>query len=129
MIRDVVWTFGHFLLLMLAQLALVGASALIQPPPDHSTSIRDYYFETRHAVFGLLSAWVIIGGIWETVLSNEALVSGVPLAVLLTIRAVAVLPFAFLAWSNRPSHHWVGYAALALLQIVWVLQVTYSPAS
>jgi hypothetical protein len=51
--RDVIWTFGSFLLMLLTQLALVGASALIHPPLDHPSSVRDHYFEVRQATFGL----------------------------------------------------------------------------
>lgn len=47
--RDVPWTFGTFFLMLLTQLALVGASALIHPPVDRSSSIRDYYFDVRPA--------------------------------------------------------------------------------
>ena len=63
----------------------------------------------------------------EIILVYTNALPGVSLAVVLIIRAVAVLPFAFLAWSDRPSHHWAGFATLALLQVVWVLVVSNSP--
>jgi hypothetical protein len=63
-----------------------------------------------------------------TYTASNHLARAVPLPVLLIIRAVTVLPFAFLGWSCRPSQHWGGLAVLALLQVVWVLAVSNSPA-
>jgi len=129
--RDAIWTFGTFLLLVFNLLALVGASALIHPPPDHPSSNRDYYFEVRHAVFGLCAAWVILGGILDAV----GLALGppdrpdLPYGTMFSLRGVAALTFGFMAWSDRPALHWACLAVSAALQLAWILGVSNSPAA
>jgi hypothetical protein len=127
--RDVIWTFGTFLLYVFTVLALVGASALVHPPLDHPSSTRDHYFEVRPAVFGLCAAWIILGGIMDFIGAvNTPGPAVMPYDLMFTVRGVAILTFAFMAWSDRPSHHWAGCAVSAVIQIVWVLGVSNSPA-
>lgn len=130
--RDAEWTFGSSLLLIFLQLAIVGASALINPPPDHASSIRDHYFDVRKAVFGLCAAWIMLGGIFDTIGSwtdRQPLNPGLPYGLMYSIRGVALLVFVFTAWSDRPSHHWAGFIVAALIQIGWVIGVSYSPGA
>jgi len=125
--RVVTWTFGTFLLMLTSQLALVGAASLIHPPDSYTSGMRDYYFEVRKAVFGLCAVWVVLGGMLDYIYINS-LSSALPLDVMFTFRAMGLLIFLYLAWSNRAAHHWVGMAALALLQVGWVLIVSNKPA-
>jgi hypothetical protein len=126
--REVTWTFGTFLLLVLLQLGLVGASALINPLPGHSSSIRGHYFEMRKAVFGLCAAWVTLGGILDFVLAvTHPDLAGLPYGLMYAFRGAAFLVFVIMAWSDRPSHHWASFAVLSVLQIGWVLSVSYDP--
>jgi hypothetical protein len=127
--RDVIWTFGTFLLMVFSQLALVGAAALIHPPLNHTTSIREHYFEVRHAVFGLCAVWIIIGATIDSVLAVTVPGISMHWGMMLTIRGVAFLTFLFMAWSDRPSLHWACFAVSALLQLGWILEVTNSPGA
>jgi hypothetical protein len=52
-----------------------------------------------------------------------------PLGVMFTVRGIAILTFVFMAWSDRPSHHWAGFAVSAMLQLAWILEVSNSPAA
>jgi len=114
------------------QLAIVGASALINPPPGHPSSIRDYYFDVRKAVFGLCAAWIILGGIFDVVgtwIVSLPLNPDLPYGFMFSIRGVALLVFAFMAWSDRESHHWAGFIVAALIPIGWIPGVSYHPSS
>ena len=130
--RKLDWTFASFLLLILLQLAIVGASALINPPPDHPSSIRDRYFDARKAVFGLLAVWIVLGAIFDSIgrfASTGPLHPDLPIRLMYSIRGVALLVFVSMAWSDRESHHWAGFTVAALLQITWILGVSYHPGS
>jgi len=97
--RDVVWTFGTFLLYVFTVLALVGASALVHPPLDHPSSIRDHYFDVRRAVFGLCAAWIALGGIMDFIVAvNWPDPIVMPYGIMFTVRGVALLTFALMAW-------------------------------
>jgi hypothetical protein len=126
--RDLVWTFGSFLLMLLTQLSLLGAAALIHPPVDHSSSIRDYYFDVRRAVFGLCAAWIILGGITDFVFLRSGFYPPeIPFDVVVTFRTVALGIFVLMTWSNRPVLHWAGLAMAAVLQFVWILGISNNP--
>jgi len=126
--REIIWTFGVFLLMLVSQLALVGAATLIHPPDSYASSIRDYYFEVRRAVFGLCAVWIVVGGILDDMFINS-LPGNLPLAVMFAFRVAGLCIFLFLAWSDRPTHHWVGIAALVLIQAGWVITVSNNPSS
>jgi hypothetical protein len=126
--RDITWTFLTFLGMLLTQLALVGASALIHPPDGHFSSIRDYYFDVRHAVFGLTAAWLALGGVLAFFLRPSITVVA-SFEDVVAIRAASLCIFAVLAWSDRPAYHWVGFAALAALQIWFIVSFTYDPTA
>lgn len=118
--RKADWTFLSFLLLILLQLALVGALALINPPADHASSIRDHYFDVRKAAFGLCAAWITLGGIFDGInplTSAQPLNPDLPYGLMYSIRGVALLVFGFMAWSDRESHHWAGFSVAALIQV------------
>jgi len=121
--RDIAWTFGTFLLMLASQLALVGAATLIHPPDSYTSGLRDYYFEVREAVFGLCAVWIVLGGILDYVYINS-LSSELPFGVMFAFRAMGLLIFSYLAWSDRVAHHWVGIGALVMLQVGWVLTVS-----
>ena len=126
--RNATWTFGHFLLLILVQLALVGASALIHPPPDYSSSIRDYYFEVRKAVYGLCVVWITSGAILD-MFFMMTVPGDLPYGLMFSIRGVAFLVFVFMAWSGRSSHHWAGLTVAGVIQFLWILGITYNPVA
>ena len=114
------------------QLAIVGASALVNPPPDHTSSIRDHYFDTRKAVFGLLAVWIALGAIFDSIgrfASTRPLNPDLPIGLMYSIRGVALVVFVFMAWSDRESRHWAGFTVAALLQIAWILGVSYHPGA
>jgi hypothetical protein len=46
-----------------------------------------------------------------------------------TVRGVAIVTFAFMAQSDRPSHHWAGCAVLAVIQILWILGFSNNPVA
>ena len=122
-------TFGTFLGMLLTQLALVVASTLIHPPDSHFSSIRDYYFDVRHAVFGLAAAWVVLGGVLDSFILRPSITVVASFEVVLAFRAASLCIFAVMAWSDRPAHHWVGLAALAALQIGFVVSVSNDPTA
>lgn len=126
--RAITWTFTAFLLMLVSQLALVGAATLIHPPESYTSSIRDYYFEVRKAVFGLCAVWVVLGGILDYIFI-DSLPGDLPLGVMFAFRAMALFIFFYLAWSDRAAHHWVGIAALVMIQAGWVLLVSNNPGA
>jgi len=100
-----------------------------QPPPDHTSSIRDHYFDVRKAVFGLLAVWVTLGAIMDSIgafKSTQPLNPELPIGLMYSIRGAALLVFVFMAWSDRESHHWTGFTVAALIQIAWIPGVSYS---
>ena len=126
------WTFFTFLVMILLQISIVGALALINPPPDYASSIRHYYFDVRKAVFGLLIAWIVIGGFFDMLgplSSDQPLDPNIPYALMYSIRAVAVAVFGLMAWSGRESHHWAGFIVASVIQALWIVGFSYNPAS
>jgi len=121
--RVITWTFATFLLMLASQLALVGSASLIHPPDGYTSGIRDYCFEVRTAVFGLCAVWIVLGGILE-VIYIDSLSSALPFNVMFAFRAVGLMAFLYMAWSDRAAHHWVGIVVLVLLQAGWVLTVS-----
>jgi hypothetical protein len=80
------------------------------------------------AVSSLCAAWIILG---VTMVLMGAANRPNPVAryeLMFTVRGVAILTFAFLAWSDRPSHHWAGFAVSAVIQIAWIPGVRNSLA-
>lgn len=126
--RDVVWTFGTFLLMLLTQLSLVGAAALIHQPVGHSSSARDYYFDVRQAVFGLCAAWIVLGGITDFAFIRSGFYPPeLPFDLIVIFRAAALSIFVLMAWSRRPSHHWAGLLLATILQILWIVGISNNP--
>jgi len=102
---------------------------LINPPPDHTSSIRDHYFDVRKAVFGLCGAWILLGGIFDNIgawTGGQPLNPDLPHGLMYSIRGVALLVFVLMAWSDRQSHHWAGFIVAALIQLAWIIGVSYS---
>ena len=124
--HDIVWTFGTFSLLIVSNLALVGACSLIHPPVTHSGSTQEYYFGVRRAVFGLSAVWIVIGASMDWILVSSLPIE-LPLGIMYNFRLLALCLFVFLMWSPRPSHHWFGFAVAVTLQVGWILAVSYDP--
>jgi hypothetical protein len=59
-------------------------------------------------------------------MSPQPLNPELPIGLMYSIRGVALLVFVFMAWSDRQSHHWAGFTVAALIQIAWILGVSYS---
>ncbi len=98
------WTFLSFLILIFMQLSIVG----------------------------LLIAWMILGGLFDALghlLMDVPLNRDLPFGLMYSIRAVAVTVFALMAWSARESHHWVGFIVAFLIQIIWIVGVSYNPVA
>jgi len=129
--REVIWTFGLFLLLLFPKLALVGAAGLIHPPNDWPASVRDYYFEARKKVCGLCVVWVAGGAMGEIVLRGEVpepvSVPWADFVISSAIRCLAIAVLLFMAWSDRPSHHWAALGFGATLLILFTFLSTNAP--
>lgn len=82
----------------------------------------------RSAVFSLCAAWIILGGTMDLMGAVNRPNPVASYELMFTIRGVAILTFAFMAWSDRPSHHWAGCAVTVVIQIAWILGVSKSPA-
>jgi len=120
--RDVPWSFGKFILALAPLLALVAAVYLINPVPGESAEetadLRAHYFEVSRAIFGLLAVWVALATIVEFVLIDTSLHLGQ------AVRVAAVTLLVALGFTSSPALHWVGLAALASLQLVFIGVVT-----
>ncbi len=125
--RGVAYTFVTFFLALMIALTQVGAAALILPPRGGTENMRDYYFGVRRAVYGLLGAWIVLGGVQEIV--TIGVVSPIaPVGVLVAFRggAVGLCRDGLVEPSRR---HWGALAVLALLQIGWIATVSSNPGA
>ena len=116
--REVAWGFGGFLLALSPLLCLVGAAYLLFPPASSDVPAEQHYFSVSRAIFVLLAAWVALGTVAEWALVETSFHPGQ------VVRLVAVPMLIGLGFAERPALHWIGFAALAVLQAIFVGTVT-----
>jgi len=118
--RDVEWTFWLFLIALSPLLVLVAATYLITPDfdLDSGADARTHYFSVAPGVMVLLATWIALGAVAEFTLVSSSFHLGQ------AVRVVGVGLLLALSRSSQPIHHWLGYAALAILQFSFVRIVT-----
>ena len=121
--HEVTWTFTTFMLLLLSNISIVAAASLILPDDDNEKDLKLYYFRVQRPFFVFCGFWLFFGGIMEISLSSQTS-SPIPLSIMLSIRAIAIAMFIYLTFVKKPSHHWVGFGAGALLQVGWIAAVS-----
>ena len=121
--HDVEWTFLTFVLLVLSNISIVAAAALILPDDADEKDLKDYYYRVQVPFYIFCALWLFFGGLMETALMEQSR-SPIPLPLMLSIRGIAIVLFVCLVFTKRPVFHWVGWAVCFALQIGWIIGVS-----
>jgi len=109
--RSLQWVFWNFLLLLFPVFAIALAARVISVPANSvSVDLQDHYFANSGAFYSLLivlnvswafSDFVNLAHLREVIASDNFLI------VRFGAAAFGLVQFSWLAYTRRPSHHWV----------------------
>ena len=113
--RSLQWVFWNFLLLLFPVFAIALAARVISVPANSAfVDLEEHYFANTSAFYSLL---IILNVSWafsdfvNLAHLREVIASDGFILVRFAAAAVGLVQFSWLAYTKRPSHHWVLLSA------------------